>query len=149
MSQEAIRLSFFLFGLFTLLSWELAAPHHPPTAPRLLRWFSNLTLAVINGAVVGLLCTTCFLLARQGALPWRIGVFELLRLPRPLRVGAEVLVLDLLIYFLHRGYHRYPLLWRFHSVHHSDRDLDVTSASRFHVGEASASGVVKFVCVQT
>ena len=42
---------------------------------------------------------------------------------------------DGITYLLHRLSHLVPLLWRFHRVHHSDRDLNVTSASRFHIGE--------------
>jgi sterol desaturase/sphingolipid hydroxylase (fatty acid hydroxylase superfamily) len=57
-------------------------------------------------------------------------------------------VLDLAVYLLHRAYHRVPLLWRFHSVHHSDRDLDVSSASRFHLGEVAVSGAAKLGVVQ-
>lgn len=33
------------------------------------------------------------------------------------------------------GAHRIPALWRFHLVHHIDRDLDASTALRFHVGE--------------
>jgi len=28
-----------------------------------------------------------------------------------------------------------PLFWRFHNVHHTDLDLDVSTAARFHFGE--------------
>jgi sterol desaturase/sphingolipid hydroxylase (fatty acid hydroxylase superfamily) len=28
-----------------------------------------------------------------------------------------------------------PVFWRFHNVHHTDLDLDVTTAARFHFGE--------------
>jgi sterol desaturase/sphingolipid hydroxylase (fatty acid hydroxylase superfamily) len=31
--------------------------------------------------------------------------------------------------------HRVPFLWRFHLVHHVDRDLDASTALRFHAGE--------------
>jgi sterol desaturase/sphingolipid hydroxylase (fatty acid hydroxylase superfamily) len=51
--------------------------------------------------------------------------------------------LDLLTYALHRAYHRVPFFWRFHLVHHTDLDLDVSSASRFHTGEVLFSSVVK------
>ena len=36
-----------------------------------------------------------------------------------------------------------PLFWRFHRVHHADRDFDVTTAVRFHPVEIVASMVVK------
>src|SRR5262249_20870344 len=31
--------------------------------------------------------------------------------------------------------HMIPLFWRFHNVHHTDLDLDVSTAARFHFGE--------------
>ncbi|HVT17239.1 MAG TPA: sterol desaturase family protein [Thermoanaerobaculia bacterium] len=149
MPQGSLRVAFFLGGLFTLLSWELTKPHHPPAAPRWRRWLANLALALINGSVVSALCLTCYTLAEQRAAPWRFGLFERLSLPRGVRFGLEVLVLDLLVYFLHRLYHRAPFFWRFHQVHHTDLDLDVTSASRFHLGEVFSSAVAKLAAVQS
>lgn len=32
--------------------------------------------------------------------------------------------------------HRVPFFWCFHDVHHTDLDLDVTTAARFHFGES-------------
>jgi sterol desaturase/sphingolipid hydroxylase (fatty acid hydroxylase superfamily) len=43
------------------------------------------------------------------------------------------------MYGWHRMNHRIPFLWRFHRVHHSDPAMDVTTASRFHVGELMLS----------
>ncbi|MGH7631863.1 MAG: sterol desaturase family protein [Gemmatimonadales bacterium] len=147
MSQEAVRVGFFLAGLFTLLSWELTSPHHAPTAPRLRRWTVNLSFAALNGGVVSLLCAACYALAAAGTAPWRYGPFQQLGPPTWLRLPLEVAVLDLAVYALHRAYHSAPALWRFHQVHHSDLDLDVTSASRFHVGEVLVSAVAKLALV--
>lgn len=43
-----------------------------------------------------------------------------------------VLVADVAQAGLHRTYHRVTVLWRFHSVHHSSRDLDWLAGSRVH-----------------
>jgi sterol desaturase/sphingolipid hydroxylase (fatty acid hydroxylase superfamily) len=48
---------------------------------------------------------------------------------------AGLLLLDYTMYVWHRLNHRVPLLWRFHLVHHTDLDLDVSTALRFHAGE--------------
>lgn len=40
----------------------------------------------------------------------------------------------------HYCFHRYPLLWRFHLIHHIDQNIDTTSANRHHPGES----VVRF-----
>jgi len=61
--------------------------------------------------------------------------------PRALRTIAGFLLLDYTLYLWHRMNHRVPMLWRFHAVHHIDRDLDSTTGVRFHAGElALAAG---------
>jgi len=72
------------------------------------------------------------------AQAWAPGRPVLARLPAPLRLAAEVLLLDYLGYTWHRLLHA-PLLWRLHRVHHSDLDMDLTTAWRFHFGEMLAS----------
>ena len=42
------------------------------------------------------------------------------------------LLLDLMQYGLHRCQHAVPFLWRFHALHHSDPDVDVTTSVRHH-----------------
>jgi sterol desaturase/sphingolipid hydroxylase (fatty acid hydroxylase superfamily) len=54
-----------------------------------------------------------------------------------------VLILDFAIWLQHLITHRVPLLWRFHRVHHADRDMDVTTAIRFHPVEIAASMLLK------
>ena len=45
------------------------------------------------------------------------------------------LLLDLMRYAVHRCKHAVPFLWRFHALHHSDPDVDVTTSVRQHPGE--------------
>jgi sterol desaturase/sphingolipid hydroxylase (fatty acid hydroxylase superfamily) len=56
---------------------------------------------------------------------------------------ADVLLLDLWIYWWHRANHEVGFLWRFHSVHHFDELLDSTSALRFHFGEVFLSALAR------
>lgn len=46
-----------------------------------------------------------------------------------------VFVADVAQATLHRAYHRISVLWRFHAVHHSSRDLDWLAGSRVHFVE--------------
>ncbi|HEX8235467.1 MAG TPA: sterol desaturase family protein [Abditibacteriaceae bacterium] len=48
---------------------------------------------------------------------------------------AGFLWLDYSYYWWHVATHRVPLLWRFHNVHHTDLDMDVSTATRFHFCE--------------
>ena len=57
----------------------------------------------------------------------------------PLRVLAQILMLDYTLWLWHWLNHRVPLLWRFHRVHHVDLDLDAATGARFHFGEMSLS----------
>jgi sterol desaturase/sphingolipid hydroxylase (fatty acid hydroxylase superfamily) len=71
----------------------------------------------------------------------RLGLLRMLPLPRALRAVLGFLLLDYTLYVWHRLNHRSRFLWRFHSVHHIDLDLDSTTGIRFHFGElALASG---------
>jgi len=47
-------------------------------------------------------------------------------------IAAGFVLLDLTRYALHRCEHAVPLLWRFHALHHSDPDVDVTTSLRHH-----------------
>jgi len=47
--------------------------------------------------------------------------------------------MDYFYYWWHVGLHLVPFLWRFHNVHHTDLDMDVSTAARFHFGEVILS----------
>jgi sterol desaturase/sphingolipid hydroxylase (fatty acid hydroxylase superfamily) len=56
-----------------------------------------------------------------------------LHLPMVVQVVAGVLILDFSAgYLAHRALHLFPILWRFHRVHHSDDFVDVTTTYRTH-----------------
>lgn len=56
---------------------------------------------------------------------------------------ADVIILDVWAYAVHRAYHNFPLMWRLHRVHHLDEHLDTTSAVRFHPGEVALSAALR------
>lgn len=63
------------------------------------------------------------------------GLLKWMRVPRPLQTIAGVVLMDYTLWWWHRWNHELPLLWRFHLVHHVDRDMDASTAFRFHFGE--------------
>src|SRR6185369_8913232 len=80
------------------------------------------------------------------ALTHRAGLLNLIAMPAALQVGLSVVLLDYTLWFWHYANHRVPFLWRFHLVHHVDRDLDASTAMRFHFGEQGLSVVYR--CAQ-
>ena len=71
------------------------------------------------------------------------GLFHLVKLPAPLTFILTLLFFDLLIYWQHRLFHKLQFLWKIHRMHHTDRDLDASSALRFHPFEFIISLVIK------
>lgn len=65
----------------------------------------------------------------------RRGLVRRMNLPPALEVAAAVVLLDYTLFVWHVLTHRVPFLWRFHRVHHADRDLDASTALRFHFAE--------------
>ncbi len=59
----------------------------------------------------------------------------------------DLLVLDCWLYWLHRAYHKVPIMWRMHEVHHRDEFLDTTSAVRFHVTELALSSALRLALI--
>jgi sterol desaturase/sphingolipid hydroxylase (fatty acid hydroxylase superfamily) len=137
-----LRLGVFL-GLFALFATlETLAPRRARCQPRSARWFTNLSMVVLDTLALRALAIALPFLAVGAAVDaWSMGwgLFNLLSLPLWVEVLASILILDLAIWAQHLVTHKVPLFWRFHRVHHADRDFDVTTALRFHPVEILAS----------
>lgn len=68
------------------------------------------------------------------------GLLQWVVLPPLMTVAIVVLVLDFSFYVAHVTMHKMPTFWRFHSVHHSDPAVDVTTTIRQHPVE----GVIRY-----
>jgi sterol desaturase/sphingolipid hydroxylase (fatty acid hydroxylase superfamily) len=69
----------------------------------------------------------------------RSGLVRMLKLEGVPAAVVSIALLDYTLWIWHRANHRFPLLWRFHLVHHIDLDLDASTALRFHFGEMALS----------
>lgn len=129
-------------ALLLLLAMEGARPfRRAAPAVTVRRWGSNLLLTAMElGVVLQLAPWLAWgvimlwhpapgLLQRMGASPW-------------LSFGVLLVVLQLQSYWLHRLSHAWHVLWRFHAVHHSDTEMDVTTAHRHHPVEVLISALV-------
>ena len=119
-------------AFFFVASWELWKPRRELGFPLAPRWAGNFVLYAINGALLAWIFTSPpELEARHVAVA---GII----LPRwPEASGLLGLVLGFLFcdglrYAIHRLLHTIPVLWRLHSLHHADSDLDVSTSFRHH-----------------
>ncbi|WP_204113249.1 sterol desaturase family protein [Shimia biformata] len=147
MENEAlIRLGVFA-GLFVLFAGiETLAPRRVRTQPRARRWLTNWAITILNTVTLRLMAIALPLLAVGAALDaeangW--GLFNKMDLPTWVEVTAAILILDFAIWAQHLITHKVPILWRLHRVHHADRDIDVTTAIRFHPIEIALSMLLK------
>lgn len=145
--ENIVRLGVFA-GIFVLMALlETALPRKRRVQPRGPRWLTNLGL-VVTGTVLlrismPILAIGMALVAAQNG--W--GLLAMVELPLWAEIVIAFLLLDLLIYAQHVAFHKVPLFWRFHKIHHADRDLDVTSGVRFHPVEAVLSMLWKLLCI--
>lgn len=58
---------------------------------------------------------------------------------------VTIIIFDFFIYWQHRLMHRFSFLWRLHKVHHSDIEMDYTTALRFHPFEILFSSGYKIL----
>jgi sterol desaturase/sphingolipid hydroxylase (fatty acid hydroxylase superfamily) len=133
-----------LFALFAGL--EALAPRRSRTLTRGRRWGTNLALTVLNTIALRGLAVLLPLLAIGAALDaermgW--GLFNQTGWSLWITLPLSVLILDLCLWAQHLVTHKVPLFWRFHRVHHADRDTDVTTGFRFHPVEVLASMLLK------
>jgi sterol desaturase/sphingolipid hydroxylase (fatty acid hydroxylase superfamily) len=145
--QNAIRLVVF-FGIFAVMaSWEIVAARRPRGATRGRRWPGNIGIVVLNTLLLRLAFPLTAVAWAEFVAARGIGVLNLVPLPAVVALPLAVLLLDLAIWAQHVVFHRVPLLWRLHRMHHADIDLDVTSGARFHPIEILLSMIVKFAVI--
>lgn len=120
-----------------VITWALLAffeqrlPLRETVEPKLRRTTRNLTLSACS-LVIGLVMEMLLVIPVANL---NIGLLHLVELPLWAEVAIAVLFLDYTLWWWHWASHNVPLLWRFHLVHHVDRDLDASTALRFHFGE--------------
>jgi len=141
-----IRIAVFFGVLAVLAALERLAPRRAMVQPRSHRWFTNLALVVIDTLTVRALAFALPILAVAAAVDagqLGLGLFNRLEWPIWMELLLAVLIFDLAIWLQHLITHKVPFFWRFHRVHHADRDFDVTTALRFHPVEIAASALLK------
>lgn len=146
--NEIIRLSAF-FGVITIMiSWEFLAPRRTNTYSRWQRWPHNIGIVFLNTIVMRLVFPMAAIGIALAAERAGWGLFnQITILPPWLVIVLCVVMLDLTIYLQHVLVHGVPLMWRFHRMHHTDLDYDVTTGSRFHPVEILFSMVIKIIVV--
>jgi sterol desaturase/sphingolipid hydroxylase (fatty acid hydroxylase superfamily) len=122
-------------SLAAVALWEIWRRRRKRKFPAAKRRAGNISFWLFNTTVAALVFTP----PDQIRSPWSLT-------PLPSLV-AGFLLLDLMIYAVHRTYHAVPLLWRLHALHHSDPDVDWSTAVRHHPIEYVSAGAVYWLAI--
>lgn len=118
----ALMVIFVLEGLF---------PYKPRQTGRLKHGGHHLVLAGVNAVI-----NAGFALLHVGVAAWTgrhvFGLLYFFGQEGWLRLAVGLILFDIWMYVWHRLNHEIGLFWRFHIVHHTDIQMDSTTALRFH-----------------
>jgi sterol desaturase/sphingolipid hydroxylase (fatty acid hydroxylase superfamily) len=142
-SESSIRLLLFFTAIIFFLAMELILPYRASSVSKLKRWINNIALALFNSLLLQLVFSSAVASTAVYVQSHRLGVLNMVEIPLWLKVFVTVVFLDFMLYLWHLLNHEMPTLWRFHRVHHSDLNMDVSTATRFHFGELAISAVIK------
>jgi sterol desaturase/sphingolipid hydroxylase (fatty acid hydroxylase superfamily) len=138
-AETAISVAVVGGGFLFFTGWETLAPLRRMLEPKLRHVIRNLTLGGISLAILTLLQAPVLVPVAEWAIRHRVGLLNRVMIPAPLGTIAAIVFLDYTLWWWHRANHQVPFLWRFHLPHHVDRDLDASTALRFHFGELTLS----------
>jgi len=143
--ETGLRVAVFAAVLAAMLFWEATLPRRQLSS-RLSRWPANLGIFLIN-----VLLLTLMPLSAIGAslisIEYTFGLFFWYQLSFWPKVFISLILLDLLIYWQHRLFHKMNWGWKLHRMHHTDTEFDVTTALRFHPLEILVSVLIKAVAI--
>lgn len=143
MNENLSRLLIFISVLLIMATLEYLFPRKKRQQTRQQRWTTNAVILALEILVLRLLGPITAVVVANITMDNGWGLLSRLALPFYIDIIISFLVLDLAIYWQHVASHKIPVLWRFHKVHHADRDIDVTTGFRFHPIEAGLSMLYK------
>lgn len=123
--------------------WETWRPFFGQAEGRCRHAAHNLAIALFNTVVLGLAFASVTLTVVAWTEENQFGLLNAIGVSGPLRFLLALVLLDGWMYVWHRANHTIPLLWRFHRMHHSDLHMDVTTATRFHLGEHLGASLLR------
>lgn len=122
-----------LFVALLVLQWRFPLRRQHFVAVR--RIIRNLIVSIPSHVVLRWMALPAPLAVAAWVDDRHLGLLGWIPLPGWVRVIAAFLLMDYAYWWWHWANHMVPFFWRFHNVHHTDLDMDVSTASRFHFGE--------------
>ncbi len=129
-------------ALLVIFLLETIFPFFKGRKNRVSHGVYNICLSLLNSFIYAFLFSVLTINVLLWSLDRHIGLVYQLSIPGPLKLIIAFILFDMCMYFWHRINHRVSLFWLFHRVHHTDREMDVTTANRFHPIETMLSSLI-------
>ena len=150
-SDGFIRFAIFAGVFLAMALIELLWPKRELLVSKRKRWLTNIGISATGTLLLRLMAATAVPVAAVAAAFYaethQVGLLSQVAWPAWIKIAVALVVLDLAIWAQHWASHKVPLFWRLHQVHHADRDIDVTTAVRFHPVEIGLSMLWKIAVV--
>jgi sterol desaturase/sphingolipid hydroxylase (fatty acid hydroxylase superfamily) len=120
------------YGLLAVVIGALLAVERlwPASSTQRGEWMNNVTTFALTITSQKVL-VTLLVVAEAGLISaFGGGLFDLRGLPWGIGAVVYLVAMDLGEYLFHRAQHVFPWLWAMHSLHHSDRAVNVTTTQR-------------------
>jgi sterol desaturase/sphingolipid hydroxylase (fatty acid hydroxylase superfamily) len=138
-----LRLTFFFTIFIAMTIWEIVKPRRELKTSKVNRWTVNLSITFIDALIVRLIFPMAAIGIALIAEKHNWGFLNRVTADNLVAGTIAILILDFTIYLQHVAFHHMPVFWRFHMVHHTDLDIDVTTGARFHPVEILLSMSIK------
>ena len=140
MDTKPIIIISVLLLIFTL---EGLIPHMQGRRLRIRHGLPHVLTAVLNGLLTRFFLAGITMQVIGWAQAHSLGLVRMAELHGAVRVLVVFLLFDVWMYYWHMANHRFSFFWRFHRAHHSDTEMDTTTALRFHPGELFLSSFIR------
>jgi sterol desaturase/sphingolipid hydroxylase (fatty acid hydroxylase superfamily) len=132
---EYIQLAIGVTLFIVLVSLETLYPFFQNRKRRVRHDARNLVLGLLNGIILACAAVLVSIRICIWTKDNHLGLFNFFSAPQWMVTISALVLLDAWMYLWHRLNHISKFLWRFHRMHHSDSQMDASTALRFHPGE--------------
>lgn len=147
MPGNSTELIFLAVVYLIFFAVEHIAPHFKNRKQHLQHSARNLLLAGINYIIA----FGIFILLLSQVFAWtannNFGLLNQLNLNWFASYLLAFVLIDLWQYIWHRLNHQLVFLWRFHQVHHADKEMDASTGVRFHPIEIILSSMARVAII--
>jgi len=139
-NMNEIQFAAIFGGMVLMFLIEGFIPRRESSNSQTSRWLSNIALSLFNHFLIIFYSILVYgLISKFQPDSPLLQHFKVSDVPAFLII---LLVMEFVIYWIHRTYHRVPFLWRIHAVHHTDTEIDVTTSHRHHPFEPMINALI-------